>query len=576
MKAFATIALVAGFALLVTAPAQTAPPCGDAVVRDWADGRIDGRYAPRCYGDALNALPEDVRAYSTAEEDIGQALRARIRETRGPTSAAPGAGTATPTAHLASMPIPLVSGAAIALVLALAALVRLVGLRLRRGAAHAPSDASGGPVVTAHSIAKTLFAVAAACASLFAAAPAQAAPGIQYGVQDDAWLLYGPGSLDSRLGTLEHLGVDIVRFYLRWDQVAQRRPANARNHADPAYAWNGTDAVLQGLRRHRIEALVTLLGTPGWANGGRTFNWAPSDGRSFADFAYAAAKRYPWVRKWTIWNEPNQRRWLRPTTAQVYVSRLLNPGYAALHEATRGVRVAGGVTAPRAASDGVSPVAWIRGMAAARARLDVYAHHPYPVRPQTETPWTGACRHCATITMAELERLLGEVRRSFGSTRIWLTEYGYQTNPPDRTLGVPWATQARHHASASLRAYLAPRVDMLIHWLVVDETSQAGWQSGFFTTGGTRKPAYDAFRLPLTQAGRRGGNATLWGQIRPRSGRQPFRLRRSSGGRWSWIGGTRSTNARGFFTLTVQARAGSLVQVWSPRDRSYSPPLRVR
>jgi hypothetical protein len=424
---------------------------------------------------------------------------------------------------------------------------------------------------------KALLALVAAWATLVGggATPAQAAPGIQYGIQDDAWLLYGPGSLDSRLDTLDRLGVDIVRFYLRWDQVARRRPSNARNHADPAYAWNGNDAVLQGLRRHRIEALVTLLGTPEWANGGRSFNWAPNDARSFADFAFAAAKRYSWVKKWTIWNEPNQRRWLRPTSAQIYVTRLLNPGYAALHAATRGVRVAGGVTAPRAASDGVSPVTWIRGMASSRARLDVYAHHPYPVRPQTETPWTGACAHCATITMAELERLLREVRRSFGSRRIWLTEYGYQTNPPDRTLGVSWAAQARHLASAARRAYLAPRVDMLIHWLVVDETSPAGWQSGFYTVGGKTKPSFDAFRLPLTQVARRGGNVSIWGQIRPRSGRQPFRVQRLAGGRWSFIGGTRMTNGRGFLSVTVPGRAGSLLRVWSTRDRRASLPLRV-
>ena len=409
-----------------------------------------------------------------------------------------------------------------------------------------------------------------------AAPPAGASPQIKYGVQDDAWLVFGPGTLESRLTTLDRLGVETVRFYLRWDQVARRKPANARNHADPAYDWGLVDNLLQGLRRHRIEPLLTFLGTPEWANGGRSFNFAPSDRSSFADFAFAAAKRYPWVVKWTIWNEPNQRRWLRPTTPQVYVSMLLNPGYAALHAATPGVRVAGGVTAPRAASDGVSPVAWIRGMAAAGARLDAYAHHPYPVRPQTETPWTGGCRHCSTITLAELDRLLREVRRSFGAKRIWLTEYGYQTNPPDRTLGVPWATAARHLASAAHRAYAAPYVDVLIHFLVVDETTPAGWQSGFFTTAGVRKPTYTAFRFPLAQVSRRGATVRVWGQIRPRSGRQPFRLRRFAGGRWAWLGGTRSTNARGFFAATVSAGAGSLLQVWSPRDRASGLALRVR
>jgi hypothetical protein len=432
-------------------------------------------------------------------------------------------------------------------------------------------------VVAARLLRKAALAVAAACVGVLALAapPLHASPQIRYGIQDDAWLLYGPGSLDSRLETLDRLGVEAVRYYLRWDQVARRKPANARNHADPAYDWGGNDALLQGLRRHRIEAVLTLLGTPAWANGGRTFNWAPDDARSFADFAFAAARRYPWVTKWTVWNEPNQRRWLRPTTPQIYVQRLLNPGYAALHEATRGVRVAGGVTAPRAATDGVSPVAWIRGMGEARARLDVYAHHPYPVRPQTETPWTGGCRHCSTITLAELERLLREVRASFGAKRIWLTEYGYQTNPPDRTLGVPWTVQALHHASASRRTYAAPYVDLLIHFLVRDETTPAGWQSGFFTTAGARKPSYTGFRFPLTQAGRRGASVRIWGQIRPRSGRQTFRLRRYRNGRWSWVGGTRSTSARGFFALTVVASPGSRVQIWSPRDRAYSLALRV-
>jgi hypothetical protein len=132
MKASATIVLLVGFALLAAPPAQAVTPCGETVVSDWADGRIDGRYAPRCYGDALDALPEDVRAYSTAADDIAQALRARIRQTSGRGPAPPDADAATSSKQPASVPIPLVSEAAIALVLGLAALARLVGHRLRR------------------------------------------------------------------------------------------------------------------------------------------------------------------------------------------------------------------------------------------------------------------------------------------------------------------------------------------------------------------------------------------------------------------------------------------------------------
>jgi hypothetical protein len=130
MKASTAIAVLVAVALVAPPAGQASRPCGDAVVSDWADGHIDGRYAPRCYGDALDGLPEDVRAYSTAADDIAQALRARIRETRrgpGPPGAAP-----TPAGDRVAAPIPLLSGAAIGIVLAVAALGAVLARRLGR------------------------------------------------------------------------------------------------------------------------------------------------------------------------------------------------------------------------------------------------------------------------------------------------------------------------------------------------------------------------------------------------------------------------------------------------------------
>ena len=164
-------------------------------------------------------------------------------------------------------------------------------------------------------------------AGLLTAAPttAEASSEVRFGVQDDAWLIYGPGSIDERVAKLRRLGVDVVRFQIRWDQVARRRPRNGRAHRDRADDWRLVDPVVRGLRRARMDTVITLVGTPAWANGGRRFNWAPTSARSFASFVAAISRRYPWVDKWTIWNEPNQRDWLRPTTARTYVERLLNP-----------------------------------------------------------------------------------------------------------------------------------------------------------------------------------------------------------------------------------------------------------
>ena len=56
---------------------QAERACGKAVLTDWADGRIDETYPSPCYLAAIDTLPEDVRAYTTAKDDISRALYSR-------------------------------------------------------------------------------------------------------------------------------------------------------------------------------------------------------------------------------------------------------------------------------------------------------------------------------------------------------------------------------------------------------------------------------------------------------------------------------------------------------------------
>jgi len=421
-----------------------------------------------------------------------------------------------------------------------------------------------------------LVAAAAVAAAALFASPAGAAHGIRYGVQDDAWLLGGAGTLDSRLDVLQGLGVTTVRFSIRWDQVAPTKPARGLAANDPAYEWGGVDAVLRGLQARGIQPVVTLFGTPKWANGGRKPNVVPTAARTFADFAYAAAKRYPFVRRWTVWNEPNQRLSLATPSPRLYVTRLLNPAYVSIHSANRRALVAGGVTAPRGNTGGVGPLAWVRGMKAAHAKIDAYAHNPYPTRPSIESPSKGACATCDVISMANLDRLLAEVRKDFGRKQIWLTEYGYQTNPPDRWLGVRPGVQAAYIGQAALEAYEAPNVTLLIQFLVRDEPNVARFQSGLFNVRGSAKPASFAFRLPLAQVTRTGGRVVLWGQVRPGTGARPYRLQVRTHGSWRWLGSTQRTSSLGFLSRTVTVPAGSLVRIWSPQDGGFGWPLLVR
>jgi hypothetical protein len=415
------------------------------------------------------------------------------------------------------------------------------------------------------SILVVLLAVAALGALGLFAPAAGASPYVRYGIQDDAWLEYGPGSVAERVDTVHELGATVVRVTLDWSQIQPRR-----GHFD----WSSPDALLTELHRRGIAALVTLYGTPRWANGGRSENWAPTRGSAFAAFARTAARRYRYVRLWTIWNEPNQVRSLRPASPAVYTTRLLNPAYTAIHGVQAGEKVAGGVTAPRGGTGGVSPVAWIQGMHAAHAKLDAYAHNPYPLSPR-ETPFAGGCDHCTTVTLATLERLERIVAADFPRARMWLTEYGYQTNPPDRVLGVSDLAQARFLGEAALRAYELPRVDILIHYLLQDEPDVDRWQSGLLTVAAKPKPAYDAFRLPLAERSRTGLRTVLWGQVRPGHGRRAYRLLQERNGGWRSVGATRRTGAGGMFQVTVRAGKGARLRVWLPAEHVFSPTVRV-
>jgi hypothetical protein len=416
--------------------------------------------------------------------------------------------------------------------------------------------------MTRFALAVLAGALAAALLLGLATAPqASAATDLKYGLTDDAWLLDGPGTLESRVTQLDTLGAHVVRFTLHWNQIAQSEPAAPTDPTDPAYDWTDADTVLDALHAHGIDVVLQLLGTPSWANGGLGANYAPTSATSFRDFASAAAAKYPWVRRWLIWNEPNQVRWLRPTTPAVYTSRLLNPAYAAIHAAIPGAEVAGGGTAPRGSTGGVSPVAWLLGMHAAHAKLDAYAHNPYPLDPKRETPLTGGCTKCTTITMATINKLVVLVTRNFPRARIWLTEYGYQSNPPDPLLGVSTALQARYIGEGAYAAYRTPRVDLLIHFLYRDEPDISRFQSGLVTLSDKEKPAYAAFEIPLAQTARTGTRVSLWGELHaPAAARSTARLERKVGSAWRTVA-TVHAGAGGFLRWTGVLPRGAVVRL---------------
>ena len=123
---------------------------------------------------------------------------------------------------------------------------------------------------------------------------------------------------------------------------------------------------------------------------------------------------------------------------------------------------------------------------AGRVPFDAYAHHAYYGAP-FEQPSTQP-RGSSAVTLGNIDVLAREVTRLFGPKRIWITEYGYQTNPPDRIFGVSWTLQARYLEQAYAIASRNPRIDMLLWFLLRDEPRLSGWQSGLISARACESP----------------------------------------------------------------------------------------
>jgi hypothetical protein len=366
-----------------------------------------------------------------------------------------------------------------------------------------------------------VFAAIVLVAAGLAVPAAQAQRHLLVGVQDDAMTLRGNPPFT--FSTLKQLRTQIVRINLNWPDVANKRPAHPQDPADPAYDWRIYDRAIKYASQYGMQVLLTILFTPSWANGGGARNVPPSNFNDLRNFAYAAAERYsghyipntdqpdelflPAVKYWLAWNEPNNPNWLKQTSGGRFVSprsyaRICTAIWQGVHFTNfAGEKVACGATgprgnnAPRTSRPSMSPISFMKLARKAGLRnLDAYAHHPYYGAP-SETPTTKP--RGSAVTLGNINTLIAAVNKLWGKKRIWITEYAWQT-PPDRLFGVSFARQAAYVRQSYAIARANPRIDMMIWFMLRDDTNLGiGWQSGFLTAAGKRKPSFSVFaRLP--------------------------------------------------------------------------------
>lgn len=354
-----------------------------------------------------------------------------------------------------------------------------------------------------------LVALPCCLALLAIAAPATHAAPLHKG-------FWGPTAIDgkSQFPIYKKLGVTLYQTQLHWSNVAPTRPANPRDHRDAAYQWPAeTDDVISQARRHGMKVLILVTGSPPWANGGRSAEYAPTRPSDFAAFVRAAARRYPSVRHWMIWGEPSRSNNFKPLVEQPLghklkpsmrraprrYARLLDAAYGQLKAQRKSNVVIGGNTY---VTGEVRPGDWMRSMKLPDGRpprLSMYGHNPFSFRnPNLRNPPSTQ----GLVDFSDLGRFDKQIQRHLGRPRkkrikLFLSEFTIPT-APDREFNfyVSRKTQAKWITNAFKVARSLKNVAGLGWVHLYDEPPVPGHTSvngGLLTHDGKRKPGFYAF-----------------------------------------------------------------------------------
>lgn len=374
--------------------------------------------------------------------------------------------------------------------------------------------------------------------------------------------------------------------------------------------------------------------------------WKPSP-KQFAKFVRAAGRRYngsyrdenqgrhilPRVDWWGVWNEPNQPGWLTPqgetkrgvggvgAAPRLYRDLLVAASRALLRTGHGDdllmigeLAPIGSAVKPKGARGSLRPGLFLRELFCVNRRFRRFTgreakargcgklnrlavlerfprlglgHHAYTrKRPPTKRQ---PKRDMIDISnLGELIRTLDRIAARTGllppEMPVFLTEFGYQTLPPDPYRGVSPALQARYLNEGDFIAWRNPRVFSSAQFLLYDSPpreeyprgSQPYWatfQTGLYTAlpVGNAKPAVNAYKFPLVVRRKR-GTARIWGQARfaPNGVSYPIRLQSRAPGSSTWVNSEpplQVTHSQGFFQARRPTQRGTAWRaVWVEPD----------
>jgi hypothetical protein len=496
--------------------------------------------------------------------------------------------------------------------------------------------------------AATLVSAALATAALLFAAPIGAkASTTQLAMFEEDAVYSNPSQT---LQIMRSLGVDIIRVGVAWSEIApdagsRTRPAGF-NAADPAAYpqanWSSLDAIINAANSDGIAVdLMVTGGAPLWATAdgappGFEFVWGPSPAE-YGQFVQAVATRYPSVHFWELWNEANYGPQLAPQVlpgstaiASAAEYRLLNAyGWQALQATGHGrdTIVDGNLSQDGSAQPTTTsitaPLPFLRalycvdasyhplqGVAAQAAGCPTtpagsaqfvadnpglfvasgIGAHPYPYGAPPNRPQFPSQDGAEFAELPRLGSVLSALQHAYNVSNqpaIFITEYGYETRPPQTsTLFDTPPVAAKYINWAEYLAWKNPRIASTDQYLIFD--GNFWFTTGLVFPNGRLKPGFYAYRMPVwlpRTKTKRGRKLEVWGCVRPAhfaqaDTRRPqyvsIQFARGSSSTFRTVRRLRITNIRGYFDVKVEFPASGRVRLawrYPPGDSRLNDPL---
>ena len=481
-------------------------------------------------------------------------------------------------------------------------------------------------------LAVAVVAAVVACAAL-AAAPAHAGRTQVSVFQDEGLLQFnGPEAQRAALDEMQSLGADQIHVLVGWRNLApgptSTRKPSGFDGADPAQypdnAFAALDNLVELAQSRDLELLFTPTGSiPDWASRcsarearvKNTFTCDP-DPEEYEAFVAALGKHFSGERtvsRWSFWNEPNLKSWLRPqykrvrgrnipwsphmyrALAQGGIRALRSTGHAS-DQILAGEAAPIGLQSGNANSASMAPGIFYREMfcldsrgrrfrgpdASARgcSRPKAFAikgvsHHPY-AKGGSKGP-TATVRNPQEITVGyigRLQRIISQAGRARVIPRgldIYYTEYGVQTSPPDTFFGVSLTKQAEFINESDYMSWRNRDVRSVAQYNLVDDASDEGFNTGLVfnpnTRAGARKPSYDAYRTPIYVIKGSGDQVKVWGQARPAGPGARVEIQSGSGSDWTTVQAI-TTGTQGYFQVNVTGPGPRWRLKWTPRGEN--------